>query len=147
MASDDKRQARAVGPLKAPEFVAGLIRIASGVLMAGDRMTAAEAAALAEEIARAACWEWSKTLIYIPSHVPFELRERDLAMWEAYGQPGPTGSRPYTAERVVEIAQQYGISMQWAYSVLRSCRQAAAARAQGQLDLDEPDQAPQDAAR
>lgn len=61
------------------------------------------------------------------------LTERDLQMWDAHCRPGPTGSRPFSHVRLLEIAAERGLSDRHLYGIFKLARLRELAARQGTL--------------
>lgn len=88
---------------------------------------------LATTIVHQICSRYAKQTLYIPGLLDMRLTERDLEMWDAYCRPGPTGSRPCSHERLLEIAAERGLSDRHLYSIFKLARQRELAARQGTL--------------
>lgn len=70
------------------------------------------------------CAMFSGQTFYVPSGLAAGLSERNDAICRRYAQPAsePSGSRPFSQERVCELAAEFGLTQRSLYSIIRSAR-------------------------
>ncbi len=127
--------------VKPKQLVADIVEAGLSVLMAdlADKgMTEELARQLMRQVAREVCVRNAKCIVYIPDSLDFALEERDREIWAAYQQPGPTGSRPFTGERIQDLAEQYGLSLQMVYRIISWAKKAEVAERQANLPGIDP---------
>lgn len=110
------------GRTKAPEFVEQLVEIGARQLVADLEVPEAAARATMSEIARGVCAQFARRFVYIPLDMEFALTERDQRLWEAYGQHGPDGARPYTGERLAQLAAEAQLTTVHLYRIFKLAR-------------------------
>lgn len=121
------------GRTKAPEFVEQLVDIGARQLVADLDVPEAAARATMSEIARSICAQFSRRFIYVPADMEFALTERDQRLWDAYGQPGPDGARPYTGERLAQLAAEAELTTVHLYRIFKLARRRELAARQHTL--------------
>lgn len=127
------------GRTTAAAFVEALVETGVKHLMADLHVSEPPARAAMAEIARSICWQYARQFIYVPLDTEFELTKRDQRLWDAYGQPGPDGVRPYTAARVAQIAQEAEVTTVHLYRIFKLAKQREHAARQADLPgIDEP---------
>ena len=94
------------GRAKVSVFADTLVETGVSQLVADLQVSEDAARTTMAEIARRICGQYARQFIYVPLNMEFEMTDRDQRLWEAYGQPGPDGTRPYTSDRVAQIAQE-----------------------------------------
>jgi Mor family transcriptional regulator len=115
-----------------PAFVDAVVATATSVLQKQGSLSEKAAKAAAFSIACALCDQFQRTHIYVPRFNEPKLADRDEAILLAYEKPGPDGVRPYTGDRVHQIAAEYGLSSVQVYNIIKYHReQEAAARPKG----------------
>lgn len=117
------------------QFVDDLVAIGARDLVAQARMAEPQARELMTSIAYALCDQYARTNFYVPAVMERPLTKRDEDMWREYGAAvfGADGSRPFTAERITELAAAHGISERQVYSVLALMRRREQDRLQVKL--------------
>lgn len=65
---------------------------------------------------------WGGQLIYIPKNVGGRASERDLQIWA-----------DFDGRNQIELAQKYGMSVQWIYRILKEVGEMMRAKTQGKL--------------
>lgn len=86
------------------------------------------------EVSRRLCEQYGKTYMYVPSALPFQLAERDQAIWHAYLTPGPDGARACTRDRVDQIAAEHKLSPQHVYVIVKLAHAMKLEQVQPTLD-------------
>jgi len=117
------------------QFVDDLVAVGARELMQLAGMPEGEARDLMTGIAHALCAQYARTTMYVPAVMEIPLGERDERVWANYCTPafGSDGSRPFTAERINEIAEAEQISPRHVYSVVALMRRREQARLQPAL--------------
>jgi len=69
------------------------------------------------------CSKFARQTMYVPAVLEVGRTKRDQKIAEAYAKPGPTGSRPYSHDRVKEIAADEQMTPTHIYAILRLWRQ------------------------
>lgn len=118
------------------DLVANGAAVITGMLGVGD----AAAREAATELARRMCAQYARSYMYVPTDIDFELSDRDKEIWRKYGEvgPGQHGARPYTRDRVDELAVEYSITSTQIYNIIRLMRKLELAQRQGTLPGFEP---------
>ena len=128
------------GRTTAAVFVDALVETGAKQLVADLKVSDDTARATMGEIARSICWQYARQFIYVPLDMEFALTERDQRLWDAYGQPGPDGVRPYTSARVAQIAQEAEMTTVHLYRIFKLAKQREMAARQHSLPgFDAPD--------
>lgn len=89
------------------------------------------------EVAADICEQFRGQYLYIPSAFSAEFKRdaRDRGIAIAYRTTGPGGVRPYTGERVRQLAAEHGISDVQVYCILSRQRELARREA-APIDID-----------
>lgn len=110
---------------KIPAFVDAVVETGARQLTKQLACDDERARAVMRDIARDICFQYSRSIIYVPCDVLQRLNERDDAFCAEYGQDGPTGLVKYTAPRLEEVAQKFGVTIAHAYAIVKARRTAA----------------------
>ena len=124
---------------KAAVFVDALVETGVRQLVGQLGVAEDDARSAMHEIARSICWQYARQEIYVPVDMEWSLSERDRRMWQAYGQHGPDGVKPYTAARVAQIAQAEQLTVVHVYRIFKLAQRREMAARQGTLPGLEPD--------
>ena len=121
------------------KFVDDLVRIAareiSGELGADDK----RAREVAQQIANSVCLDYARFHVYVPACVELQLDPRNQAIWDQYGQAGPDGARPYSPDRIAQLAAKHSLTDRQIYSIVAVMRERELATRQAVLPgLDTP---------
>lgn len=101
-----------------------------------------QARSVMREIAHAICNQYGRSVIYVPADLEFQLSKRDLEIWEKYTSDGSDGSRKFSPIRVAQLADEYRMTTQQIYCIVRLMRRRdAAARQESLPRIDEPAEA------
>lgn len=130
------------GRAKVTVFADALVETGVKQLVSDLQVTEEAARATMGEITRKICWQYARQFIYVPLDMEFELTQRDQRLWDAYGQPGPDGARPYTSARVAQIAQLEEMTTVHLYRIFKLAKQRELASRQHQLPGFEPADSP-----
>lgn len=131
------------------EFVEALIEIGVRELQASLSIPEEQATAAMREIAHGICFQFARSYMYVPAALEFELSSRDEEIWRKYGEDGPPvtradgstypGAKKYTAQRVQDLANEYNVTLQQLYNIVRMMRRREVKRRQASLPgFDEP---------
>ena len=115
------------------QFVDDLVAQAVAVLTTALQVPEPQAREAANAIARRICEQYAKTYMYVPSAMDFERTERDLEVWRKYGEDGSDGVRRYSRDRVDQLAEEYGVTPQHVYNIVRLQQHIETLSRQGQL--------------
>jgi len=127
-------------PRELPEFVDDLVRIGAAELVATAGLGAEQARTVMARIADGIVTHYARSTMYVPA--AFGTRNQEI--WRKYGEPGPAGpggqlgASPYTRQRVVELAAEYGLTERQIYSILTVMRARELATMQPTLPGFEP---------
>lgn len=123
------------GRHKLYQFVDDLVSIGTRDLVKQTSVPEPEARELMTGIAHALCAQYARTNMYVPAVLEIPLSARDEQIWNDYCAPafGTEGSRPYTAQRIAEIAAAQELSERHVYSVVGLMRRREQARLQPAL--------------
>lgn len=110
--------------LKLYGFVSLLVETGTRVLARRTGLGADEAHTIMLDIAREFCWRNAKSTVYIPEAINLTQIDRDAGIWAAYQQPGPA-ARPFTFQRIDELAAEHGLTRQRIYTIISTQRELA----------------------
>lgn len=114
-----------------PVFVDAMVATATKVLQEQAALPPGRAHAAAVSIARGVCDQFKRCRIYVPYFDEPRLAERDEEILVAYEKPGPDDARPYTPQRVRQIADDFQLTCEQVYSIIKHHRDQEAARRGG----------------
>lgn len=98
---------------------------------------------VAHEIAKSICFQYAKSIMYVPVDLEFQLSQRDDEIWSKYGQDGLDGARKYSAARVAQLAEEYKLTVAHVYCIVKAVHRREMASRQGQLPgLEDPAASP-----
>ena len=81
---------------------------------------------IAHHIANNMIAHWGGSMLYIPKNSPYDLHQRDLAIWD-----------DFTGDNIHELAQKYDLSMVTIYQILAKVRKSLPKK-QGDLFIQSP---------
>ena len=89
----------------------------------------------ATDIAQRICAQYGRSYMYVPTDLDFKLAARDVELWVKYGQDGPppTCAKKYSRDRVEELAEEYELTSQQMYCILRLMHRQEVSSRQGVL--------------
>lgn len=123
------------------QFVDALVATATRSIT--ERLGAKEdlAREVAQEVAHAICFQYARSIMYVPANLEFQLGQRDQAIWQQYGQDGPDGARKFTPLRVAQLAEEYTLTTAHVYCIVKLMHQREVEARQGRLPgfSDDPD--------
>lgn len=120
-------------PNELDSFIECLVSIGTEQLRAGLNLPLEKAEPVMRRVADQVCVAYARRFIYVP--VAYDPRNREIV--EKYGRQGAT-ARPYTAERIDELAQEYQLTVRRIQQIVAEARDADFAARQGRLPgLDE----------
>lgn len=91
------------------------------------------------EIAQSICFQYARSIMYVPADLEFQLAKRDLVILEKYGQDGPDGVRKFTPMRVAQLSDEYKLTVAHIYCIIRVMHKREIEGRQGRLPgLDDP---------
>ena len=125
---------KGAGDRKLYQFVDALIEIGEGEIVRALKVDAEQAREVMREVAHGICFRYGRTTLYVPADLQFGLSKRDEEIWRQYGLPGPDGSRPYTAARVAQIAEEYKLTSVRIYQIVKTMQARELAARQGELE-------------
>jgi Mor family transcriptional regulator len=88
---------------------------------------------LMHRIGQALCFRFARTILYVPANLEFHLGKRDKEIWDDYGKDGPNGARKYTQDRVVQLSEQYNLTVVQIYCIVKLMYKREVAALQGTL--------------
>lgn len=103
---------------KLPQFVETLVATGVEALASSPPINEVQARQVMEQIARSICWQYAKTILYIPAFKEADLSERDAAILKQYGEDGPDGARKFSTQRVEQIRGFYDLTMAHTYAII-----------------------------
>lgn len=84
-------------------------------------------------IAKSICFQYARSILYVPVDLEIGLSQRDRLIWTEYGQDGPDGVRKFTPERVAQIAEAHQLTVSHIYCIARMMHKTEIASRQGRL--------------
>lgn len=118
------------------DFVESVVTHVVDVLRSAANLPDDQAKAHGREIARRICTEYQRTTLYVPTTMTWDVTERDEQVWTDYSSRGPTGTPPWSQDRVEEVAEAHGITASYVYQIVKMVRDRQTRDRQGQLALD-----------
>lgn len=118
------------------QFVDDLVAVAVREMrtsLAGHGITDEIAQPVARDIARGICFQYARTVMYVPVDMEFELSRRDELIWEQYGQDGPDDVRKFTPLRVAQLGEQHKLTVGHIYCIVKLMQRREMERRQGRL--------------
>lgn len=118
------------------QFVDALVAISvrEMVTSLGSRgVTDVVAQPVARDIARGICFQYARTVMYVPVDMEFDLSLRDQQIWEQYGQDGPDGVRKFTPQRVAQVAELHKLTVAHIYCIVKLMQKREVESRQGHL--------------
>ena len=115
------------------QFVDDLVANTVHVLTRSLGVESEKARAAGEELAHMLCAQYARANLYIPTDLDFRLTDRDRDLWQAYQTYGPDNVRPFTRDRVDQLAELYEITPQQVYNIIRMMKKAEMAERQWTL--------------
>jgi len=73
-------------------------------------------------VAHRICSQFQRTYIYVPVDLQYELSHRDRDIWAKYGTDSAT-ARKFSAARMAELSQEYGLTTVQLYCIVRLMRE------------------------
>lgn len=89
------------------------------MLVAGVVTDESKAREVARQIAKSICFQYAKSIMYVPADLQVELGERDKKIWEQYSVDGPDSARKFTPVRVSQLAEQHNLTVAHIYCIVR----------------------------
>lgn len=105
---------------KVPAFVDALVEVGVRRLQRLPACKPDEAHEVMGDIAAEICHIYAKSQMYVPANLEGERQKRDALIREQYAVDGPTGAGKFSAERLQEVARDYGLTTAHAYVIVRS---------------------------
>ncbi len=127
------------------QFVDALVATgAREMIKAGLTKDELQAREVSREIAQAICYQYARTIMYVPADLEFQLSQRDQVIWEKYGQDGADGARKFTPMRVAQLSEEFSLTVAHIYCIARAVMKREQESRQGRLPglEDEPAKAP-----
>lgn len=118
------------------QFVDDLVAIAvreMSTSLAGRGITDEIAQPVARDIARGICFQYARTVMYVPVDMEFQLSQRDELIWQLYGQDGPDDVRKFTPLRVAQLGEQFKLTVGHIYCIVKLLQKRELERRQGRL--------------
>ena len=112
---------------KALELITDFIDKATRLLAEKAGLDAAASKEIATDLADSLRADWGGQLIYFPKGISIDVSKQHLEMYNEWDG---------TPDHLAQLAQQYNISVQWAYKVVKSVRASEVARRQHNLFSD-----------
>jgi Mor family transcriptional regulator len=121
-------------PRELPEFVDDLVRIGTAELVKQLAAPEEKARAVMACIADGIVNQYARSTMYVPAG----FGSRNSVIWSKYQEPGEgkdgrPGARPYTSERIEELAVEYQLTTRQIRNILAVMRAAEMARTQPRL--------------
>lgn len=121
-------------PRELPEFVDDLVRIGTAELMGQLETPESVARVVMARIADGIVNQYARSTMYVPAG----FGSRNSVIWAKYqeagmAQDGRPGARPYTSERIEELAVEYQLTTRQIRNILAVMRSAEMARNHPQL--------------
>lgn len=101
----------------------------------------AKAREVAHEIAKSICFQYAKSIMYVPVDLELQLSQRDDEIWRQYGQDGPDGTRKFSPGRVAQLAEDHNLTVAHVYAIVKAVHLREIASRQGVLPGLEDDAA------
>ena len=116
------------------QFVDALVATgAREMIKAGLTKNEVQAREVAREIAQAICYQYARTIMYVPADLEFQLSQRDEVIWQKYSQDGPDMARKFTPTRVAQLSQEYSLTVAHIYCIVRAVMKREQDSRQGRL--------------
>lgn len=123
------------------QFVDALVATGTREMVrAGLTADEEKAREVAHEIAKSICFQYAKSILYVPVDLEFKLSQRDNEIWAKYGQDGPDGAKKYTPSRVAQLAEEHNLTVAHLYCIVKAVHRREIEARQGRLPglEDEP---------
>ncbi|HOW49980.1 MAG TPA: Mor transcription activator family protein [Rubrivivax sp.] len=102
------------------QFVDALVETGARKLVADELLADSDMArSVMREIAHSICNQYARSMLYVPADLEFSLSKRDVELWEKYGSDGAGGERKFSPQRVAQLADEYRLTTQQIYCILR----------------------------
>ena len=124
-------------------FVDALVATGTKELVSGLGIEGQRARDVMTDIAHAICFQYARSILYVPADLEVQLGQRDKSIWGDYGQDGPDGARKYTPHRVAQLAEQHQLTTAHVYCIIKLMHKRELDSRQGRLPgfLDDPEAA------
>lgn len=121
-------------------FAADLIDVSMAAIQGAFKVDQEAAHPVAVAIAREVCFRNAKSTVYIPEAANLANMKRNDLIWAGYQVDGPPPgrARKFSPDRVVELANEFNMSTQYVYRIIKAARKSAA-EGMGQGRLEAPD--------
>lgn len=107
---------------KVPAFVDAMVAVGTRRLSQLPACKPEDARQAMTDITASICSIYAKTVLYIPANLEPARQKRDDEIRTLYGQDGPTGAAKFTAERLSELARDFGLTPSHVYDIVRPKR-------------------------
>ena len=115
-------------------FVDALVATgAREILRAGLTADETKAREVAHEIAKSICFQYAKSIMYVPVDLELQLSQRDDEIWRQYGEDGPDGARKFSPARVAQLAEEHNLTVAHLYAIVKAVHRREIASRQGTL--------------
>jgi len=121
---------------KAPELLQDMATHVQAVLVEYGEIDQDKASSLGEEAAERVARAWGGSTVYFPKGDYIQSHRMAQNIW-----------RDYNGRNAQEVARKHGISLVWAYDIIRKKRAEERARRQGTLFRDDESEKSTDAKR
>lgn len=85
------------------------------------------------DVAHSICFQYARSIMYVPADLEFQLGQRDQSIWERYGQDGPDGAKKYTPHRVAQLAEEHQLTTAHVYCIVKLMHRREVENRQGRL--------------
>jgi hypothetical protein len=116
------------------QFVDALVATGVAELVKTLKLDEEKARDVMRDVAHSICFQYARSYMYVPADLQFELGKRDEEIWRKYGEPGPAGVRPFSPQRVAQLAEEHTLTTVRIYSIVKAMMQRDLAARQGTLD-------------
>jgi len=114
-------------------FVDALVATGAKELTAGLGIEEQRARDIMRDIAHSICFQYARSILYVPADLEVQLGQRDKAIWDAYGLDGPEGAKKYTPHRVAQLSEQHQLTTAHVYCIIKLMHRRELDSRQGRL--------------
>lgn len=115
-------------------FVDALVATGARELVSQLDTTDDRAREIMRDVAHSICFQYARSIMYVPADLEFQLGQRDQLIWEKYGQDGPDGAKKFTPMRVAQLAEEYELTTAHVYCIIKLMHKREMDSRQGRLD-------------
>lgn len=115
-------------------FVDALVATGARELVSQLATTEDRAREIMRDVAHSICFQYARSIMYVPADLEFQLGQRDQLIWEKYGQDGPECAKKYTPMRVAQLAEEHELTTAHVYCIIKLMHKREMDSRQGRLD-------------